>query len=725
MKFASTDLLFQVPRLIADHQLALAIHDLRMFVEDHPSEGAADAVNAIGNDYQLMLNYARQGYQDPTREQLYKHLQQRLQRLCLSLQIRHWIEKLSFFRNADMGTGAVRQLTPIRIKEQLEGFVSELAMLSLEPDEVRQERAKEVHRLHQEFLACLFNRLVVDRPWSVTDQQYYEDLFLSPTLDRLDVLLMVSAVTLSVLQTFDLHKFTSLLHVYQHSTDPYIRQRALVGWVFALQSDDHLTDEPQTLVQEACRDAQVVQDVIGLQKQLVFCIHTQQDNEEIQKEIIPTLMKNNNFTISRDGIISEKEDDVMENILNPDADEQRMEEVENSIHKMMEMQKAGSDIYFSGFSQMKRFPFFYKAANWFCPFYPEHPAIAKVTEKLGPYGFMSNLVQFGPFCDSDKYSFTLAMSSIVDRLPDNLKEMMGNAEALGPVMEEQQRQDAAYIRRMYLQDLYRFYTLNDTAVGLVNPFEHDRFVVIDNEAFLHTDVARRYPELCLFFIKNHCDDAFKQLQEKSMPYLNVSQRLAYAAWFLESGQSATQAVRLLEEVMAEDPDNEQVNRYMARAYYAEKDYVRACMTYEKLHRQHPEKPSYALNYGITLSKNERFEEAVQVLYQLDFEHPSQHVTRGLAWALMGQQKLEQAEREYNKLLASSPATIDYLNAGYCQWFKGNTYQAVALFRTFLEQHRHVGNGIDLRKEMDNDLPMLRSYGITDIDKGILCDLVME
>ena len=725
MRPASTELPFRIPVLIADHQLAAAIRDLRMYMEDHPSEGAVDAINAIENDYQLMLSYARQGYQDPSREILYKHLQQRLLRLCLSLQVRHWIEKLPFFRNADMGTGVIKLLSPIRMKEQLESFVSEMAMLSLETDEVRREKSREVHRLHQEFLTCLFNRLVVDRPWSETDQQFYEELFLSPTLDRLDVLLMVSAVTLSAVQTFDLPKFITLLHVYQRSTDPYVRQRALVGWVFALQSDDHLADEPENMVQEACRDAQVVQDVIDLQKQLIFCVQTKQDNEEIQKDIIPSLMKNNNFTISRDGIITEKEDDIMESILNPDAEDQRMEEVEKGIRKMMEMQKAGSDIYFGGFSHMKRFPFFYKAANWFCPFYPDHPAIAKVAEKLGTSGFMTNLVQYGPFCDSDKYSFALAMSSIVDRIPDNLKEMMGNAEALGPVMEEQQRQDEAYIRRMYLQDLYRFYTLNESAVGLVNPFKRERYVVVGNEDFFETDVARRYPELCLFFIKNHCDDAFEQLQRRSMPYLNMSQRLAYAEWFLESGKQTNQAVQLLEEMMEEDPDNEQVNRYMARAYYASLDYVRACTTYENLYKRYPEKPSYALNYAITLSKNERFEEAVQILYQLDFEHPSQHVTRGLAWALMGQRKLEQAEREYNKLLASSPATIDYLNAGYCQWFKGDIPKAISLFLTFLKQHRDVGNKIDLRDEMENDCSMLRIYGISNTDKGIMCDLVME
>lgn len=35
---------------------------------------------------------------------------------------------------------------------------------------------------------------------------------------------------------------------------------------------------------------------------------------------------------------------------------------------MMDMREKGVDIYFSGFSQMKRFPFFSSLVNWFVPF---------------------------------------------------------------------------------------------------------------------------------------------------------------------------------------------------------------------------------------------------------------------------------------------------------------------------------------------------------------------
>lgn len=107
----------------------------------------------------------------------------------------------------------------------------------------------------------------------------------------------------------------------------------------------------------------------------------------------------------------------------------------------MNMQKAGSDIYFGGFSQMKRFPFFYKAANWFCPFYIENPEISSSIDKMENTSLVSNILENGPFCDSDKYSFTLAVSSVIAHLPENIKEMLNTKEAIMPAMGMEERKN--------------------------------------------------------------------------------------------------------------------------------------------------------------------------------------------------------------------------------------------------------------------------------------------
>ena len=95
----------------------------------------------------------------------------------------------------------------------------------------------------------------------------------------------------------------------------------------------------------------------------------------------------------------------------------KMEMMEESIQKMMKMQQQGSDIYFGGFSKMKRFPFFDHIANWFMPFSAHHPGLKEVAQKLGDSSFLDKMTEQGLFCESDKYSLALTMAQIINQLP--------------------------------------------------------------------------------------------------------------------------------------------------------------------------------------------------------------------------------------------------------------------------------------------------------------------
>ena len=97
---------------------------------------------------------------------------------------------------------------------------------------------------------------------------------------------------------------------------------------------------------------------------------------------------------------------------------------------MAEMQRNGSDIYFGGFKQMKRYPFFYTLSNWFCPFYQEHPGLSNTTSKLKNSKFLDILQKNGPFCDSDKFSFALALATVVDKIPENMRSALNEKETL-------------------------------------------------------------------------------------------------------------------------------------------------------------------------------------------------------------------------------------------------------------------------------------------------------
>lgn len=74
-----------------------------------------------------------------------------------------------------------------------------------------------------------------------------------------------------------------------------------------------------------------------------------------------------------------------------------MERAEESMQRMMEMQKQGADIYFGGFSQMKRFPFFSSVSNWFVPFSKQNPDMEEALDKLGDTKLVDTMLGAGPF----------------------------------------------------------------------------------------------------------------------------------------------------------------------------------------------------------------------------------------------------------------------------------------------------------------------------------------
>ena len=62
---------------------------------------------------------------------------------------------------------------------------------------------------------------------------------------------------------------------------------------------------------------------------------------------------------------------------------------------------------------------------------------------------------------------------------------------------------------------------------------------------------------------------------------------------------------------------------------------------------------------------------------------------------------------------------DTLNAAYCFWFRGQTKQAVTLFKQFVQ---HIP-GKDLSEAFAKDEQLLTSHGITPLDRLFMQELV--
>ena len=445
-------------------------------------------------------------------------------------------------------------------------------MLELEAPHTAEPKRKELYARHFRSMVELFDYILTSGMWTDGFSSAMEEMLLSPTIDSSDQQLMVTGVMLATVNCFDITKFRLLIHLYEKSTDEEVRQRALIGWAFAIDTEiaQSIYAEENTLVEKLLENEACCQELVELQKQLIYCIDAERDRATIQNEIMPDLMKQQGFRITRNGIEENDESDLNE-ILHPDETEANLERVEASFHKMLDMQKQGSDIYFGGFSQMKRFPFFNELANWFIPFDFNHPDLAVVSEKFRNSKFLHSVVRSAPFCNSDQYSFALAFEQVVSKIPANYLEFMENSEASFYEFAAEEKSTPTFIRRMCLQDLYRFFRLfkdRDAFWNVLDPEAHD-YLILSKPMFSRTHVETSFNDVTAFLLKKNRRSEAEAMLDNYGEHRRDYHYYMMSAWLgREPKANYAQALAL-------QPDSERALAGYARALFNEGAYQEA------------------------------------------------------------------------------------------------------------------------------------------------------
>ena len=719
------EILSKAINCLMDRRLSNAIEVLEQLYVQRPSLMGHSEFEAIKTDYQLMVDYMGRGFSDSHRESLYNTLLQRLYRVAADLEISWRCKNVSAYVNSFRVIDHLNTSHDF-VRTVLESFVSDIAMLSLQPEEMREQKSKELYERHQTFINRLFSALWTSCQWTDDDCKFYTELLLSPTVVSTDQQVIVSAISLGAMNQFDINKFKTLVNVYQKATDEHVRQRALVGWVLAVFEGMDIFPEQDALIRELCENPAITRELLTLQIQFFYSKDAEKDNDKIQRDIMPDIMRNSNLTIGRLGIM-EKEEDAIESILHQDADEKRMEQLEEKVRKMMDMQKQGSDIYFGGFSQMKRFPFFNDMVNWFTPFYLDHPALRSVINKLGDTKFLNTLMERSNFCESDRYSFAFALEQIINQLPADIKDAIGSDAMLGPLAESDDTEDAISIRRTYLQDLYRFFRLYHTANDFINPFEDNGkgdFVAdtffFTYKSFMGTGLDDVKLRLASHLYKHQ---QMTELAELLTTFQSADPRYAILMGYTNINMGKAEfAYQFFDYALKAEPDNQWALKGKARAALDAEDYKTAEEVYTELLKLEPGHKNYTMNRCVALLKLGRTSEVREELFRLDYQYPEDmNVKRVLAWAMLSDNSLDKASQLYDTLLAATPAHEDYLNAGYCQWAMGNIQRAVELFREWMVKSGKSRE--QLLEEFRSDADTLTMYSISEIDCFLMLSLV--
>lgn len=720
-------------RLIEEKRLGRAASELENYLLAHPKQKSnMESLMELQTDYHLMTDYWQRGFDDPQRDNVYNQLLRRLYVLTTNIITHDRMANSRFLTSVYSRPRKIRKdWTMSTVKSQLEGFVSEVALLDLESGESREQRRKKVYSDHQMLMHDLFDYILTSRLWKDSLANAFIEILLSPTIDSIDQQLIVSAITLSALNAFGFNKFSVLMKVYMDTNDQHVRQRALVGWVLCLDhSKARIYPEITEMVHNVCDEETCRNELTELQMQLFYCMDAEQDQRKIRDEIIPDIMKGSKIKVTSHGL-EEVDDDTLEDILHPDTAEQNMERMEERMKQMMEMQKQGADIYFGGFAQMKRMPFYNDLSNWFVPFYPQHPAVSNIWENAKGKKFLQTITKVGAFCDSDKYSFVLAFEQVMKQFSAKILKMIEDGEAspmpLGGEIKLDEQRQPAFIRRVYLQNLYRFFKLYPMRNEFLNPFEEKvKYLFFASKAFRGSQLSSNMTEVAAFLVKHKkYDEALEVLENMTKTETDFDYHMLIGNLLmrmpLDTEASATEHFRRALDL---NPDSEKALSGYARALFRYHNYEAALTAYEQLLKKNPEHKGFMLNAAICMANMEHNEDALKLLFKLDYEYPDdKKVKRVLAWVLTVSGRYEQAGKKYKQLLTDEhPEPVDMLNFGFCLWFERDIVEAIVHFKQFLLSHGDENFNME-SVFMDTEHHNIANHGISDTEIQLMLDIL--
>jgi len=518
----------------------------------------ADELSRIEEDFHRMADFFAMGNIDPDLEKVYKNLENRANKLLQQAELYILTEENGFYKKMLADTRGRYTLDLEELQRKLEDFVIDLTMLDLEADnEAKAEKRNQIFIKQHEYRKVVFAQITL----AILDKENAEALkaiILSSSIDAIDAQLIITALMLSCLSKFDENKSRLLYDIYSQSENSEIKEKALVSYLlttaksprnFSLQQDNI----PSSLLSQ-------------IQQQIFFTIDSPRVEKIMQNDIMPDIIKNSEFDFQNNRIIPRKKDKI-DDILNPHKDEEMLEKMEETMKKMKQLQEQGSDLFFGGFRYVKNHPFFSDVINWFCPFYFDHPQLPRF-ENEDDQRITSKLIERTPFCDSDKYSFVISMRKAIGTIPAEMKQMLKNGEAqLDIVGGGEVIHNETFIRRSYLQDIFRFFKICSWSKMIPNPLDAKNCLVILN--FISGE-NHQYDETAISCLKAlrkfEAKDLSKRILNSWRP--NTNEGRIFKAFSLIDTDNV-EARELFQDILKNDPHNIQALYGITKSCFAD------------------------------------------------------------------------------------------------------------------------------------------------------------
>ncbi len=717
----------KISNLLKNKQLKDSFNLLDLFLHSLQKWSFSEKKIELENTYQLMLQYAIDGVQDPERHLIYNKLITSIYKLADEAKDALLTRDSNNYEYQQVRMyQASNSLTLQSIQTEIIDTHVNLGLTELVENDTIDAQKTAFRQKYEQLQSELFNKIWLTPYFSTEEYDTIKAMIANQEIDAEDKCIIVSALTLNILRNFDEDKIILLFDFYNQPHEA-IKQRALIGIMLAM----YLYDS-RLYLYPAIRNRLVLQaDDDGFKKNVQFIIlqfirskETENISRKMKEEIFPEMVKISPLLqnkIDMSDITSmedfEEKNPEWEEILENSG-------ISDKLKELSELQIEGADVFMSTFASLKHFPFFNNMSNWFLPFNPKHSSIQGLFPSKEK-SFLYILMNSSYMCNSDKYSFCLSLSQV----SESQRSMMTTSfrmesEEMENIKKEElpsATEKKESISNLYLQDLYRFYKLYSYKNNFTDifslPLDFQNTWLYETIGFTESnlkEIAEYY------FSKNQYKEAlniFLRLLETTKDKAELYQKAGYCYQHIGNIEKALENYLFAETIVTED---KWTIRRIAFCYRILKNYEKALEYYKRADFLIPDNIGIQLNIGHCLLEMKRYKEALNIYFKLEFSSPDNvKIWRTIAWCSFLSKKFEQAQKYYVQILENKPDHNDLQNAGHVEWAMGKRPQALNFYKKSIELNN--GNLSEFISIFEKDVPDLLASGIKEDEIAIMTD----
>lgn len=680
----------------------------------------SEKLTHVRETYRYLVHYMLEGITDSSRESVLSDLREQLHVLNDRLLRSALAKESPEYYYATLRFNEFKNLHVSELLDQYGKVISELSLA-----EAAGGDSSQLKKESEELLERLFNSVYT----SLGDDGEYRDLYsylMSGYADRAVAAESLSALTLSLLHFYDKGKLAVLLDVYENTDDDFLAARALTGVIFSLMFYPERINSDRKLIARL----QLWNDSLDTYRRLRETIRvlvgtrdTKRIADKMKDEVLPELMKLRPEMLKslREGL-TETGFGVGEN--NPEWEEMLEKSgINEKMRELSEMQGEGADLMMVTFSNLKQFPFFNSASNWFLPFDINHTGL-QLSDELKK--FIGVLVDAGNnVCDSDLYSLALA----VVRMPESQRNMISSqlTAQFEQLQEELKSKVPTSTTPKFdnevlkaIRDLYRFFKLFRNRAGFKDPFEKPVNLAempVIGEMMQNDEMLRLIGEF--YFNRGYYEEAlpiFRLLSSSNPEDATLWEKSGFC--HQKAGDLQTAGDNYSKAALLKTPGPWLVKKL---AYVNRRlgNYGEAAEYFNRALEMEPDNVSLIMSLGSTLLESGEVSGALQQFYHANYLSPDNFkIIRSLAWLEMLNGNLGKSAEYHNKIINAEPKSSDYLNAGHTQLLLGNFKEALNYYRLSSRDGKE-----EFRKVYLEDLATLTSLGLDRTTALIMLDNV--